>query len=257
MSRRDLGSLTSPEVGAAIERSPIAVIPVGSIEQHGPHLPCATDTLAADLVAGALAERLDALVVPVGPYGVTPLHRGRPGTVSLRRATFEALLRDVAEELIGMGVRAIVLVNWHEGNTASLDAVALELQAEHGTTFVVAQACYVAQRLYAPDGGELTHGGSIETLAVLAADPSLARLDAVGGAMGRSEHGHAVDAMRRGREVYGFVSDVAEIDPAGWYGDPGWAAGRDASTFARDVAEALTGPVRQVLEIRQRVTEKG
>ncbi|MBX5441992.1 MAG: creatininase family protein [Solirubrobacteraceae bacterium] len=256
MSRRDIGSLTSPEVAAAIARTPLAVIPAGSIEQHGPHLPCATDILAADLVAAELAERLDALVVPLGPYGVTPLHRGRPGTISLRRATFEALLRDVAEELIGMGVRAIVLVNWHEGNTAALEAASVDLQARHGTTFVVAQACYVAQRLYAPEGGELTHGGSIETLAVLAADPSLAKLDAVG-AVRRSEHGHAVDAMRRSREVYGFVSDVAEIDPAGWYGDPGWAAGRDASTFARDVAEALAGPVRQVLEIRQRVTEKG
>ena len=63
---RDLGALTSPQVAAAIVRSARALLPVGSIEQHGAHLPCATDTLAAELVAGALAERLDALVASLG-----------------------------------------------------------------------------------------------------------------------------------------------------------------------------------------------
>ncbi|MDO8213592.1 creatininase family protein [Conexibacter sp. CPCC 206217] len=247
---RSLGDLTSPAVAAAIARSPIAVLPVGSIEQHGPHLPCATDTLAAELVSEVLAERLDALNVPLGPYGVTPLHRGRPGTVSLRRATFEALVRDVGEELVAMGVETLVWVNWHEGNSAALEAVGAELQREHGVTAVLAQACYTAQRVYAGDGGELTHGGSIETLAVLAAAPDLLRLDGVA-ASERSERGFAVDAMRRGREVHGFVTDVAELDPAGWYGDPHWATPQRASAFAATLADDLARQVRAVLDVSQ------
>ena len=64
-----------------------------------------------------------------------------------------------------------MLVNWHEGNNASMNAVATELQDRRELTFVAVQACYTAQRIYEPEGGELTHGGGIETLAVLAHDP--------------------------------------------------------------------------------------
>ena len=72
-------------------------------------------------------------------------------------------------------MRTVVLVNWHEGNIASMNAVATDLQDRHDVTFVAAQACYVAQRLYRDEGGELTHGGGIETLAVLAHDPAWSR----------------------------------------------------------------------------------
>ena len=124
----DLSAMTSPEAAEAVARSRTAVIPIGSIEQHGPHLPNGTDTMAAELVARAVADRLDAVYAPFGPYGVTPIHAGHPGTVTLRRETFEALLTDICSELVGMGVHTVVLVNWHEGNIASMNAVATDLQ---------------------------------------------------------------------------------------------------------------------------------
>ena len=209
-----------------------------------------TDTMAADLVARDVAEELDALLVPFSPYGVTPIHAGHPGTVSLRPSTFEALLTDVCEELFSMGIRRLVFVNWHEGNIAALDAVATELQARHKRLFVVsAHACYVAQRIYAEAGGELTHGGGIEALAVLAHDPHLLKADRAGTAR-RTDKAIALDEMRRGREVYGYVTDVTEIDPDGWYGDPHWASSERANTFAKDVAGAIVGQVRGILELR-------
>lgn len=238
--------LTSPDVAAALARNPVAVLPFGSVEQHGPHLPCGTDTIAAELVAREVAARLDALLVPFGPYGVTPIHAGHPGTVSLSRHTFEALARDVCQELVRMGARALVLVNWHEGNTASLDAVATDLQDRLGATFVVAQACYVAQRLYAEDGGELTHGGGIETLAVMAHDPALLRLERAG-EPARPAGAAELDEMRRGREVYGFVTDVDELAEDGWYGDPGWATSARADGFADQVAAEVVRLVERVL----------
>ena len=88
----DLSTMTSPEAAEAVARSRTAVLPIGSIEQHGPHLPNGTDTMAAELVAREVADRLDAVYAPFGPYGVTPIHAGHPGTVTLRRETFEALL---------------------------------------------------------------------------------------------------------------------------------------------------------------------
>ena len=176
----DLANMTSPEAAEAVARSRTAVLPIGSIEQHGPHLPNGTDTFAAELVAREIADRLDAVYAPFGPYGVTPIHAGHPGTVTLRRETFEALLTDICTELIRMGVETFVLVNWHEGNIASMNAVATDLQDRYDCTFVAAQACYVAQRLYRDEGGELTHGGGIETLAMLAHDPELVKTERAG-----------------------------------------------------------------------------
>lgn len=243
---RSLSDLTAPEVAALLARSPISVLPLGSVEQHGPHLPCGTDTMAAELVAAELAERLDALYVPFGPYGVTPIHAGHPGTVNLRRETFEALLTDVCDELVRMGARSLVLVNWHEGNIASMNAVATDVQDRTGARMVAAQACYAAQRVYAPEGGELTHGGGIETLAVLAYDPALAKVDRAGEPQ-RPPGADALDRMRRSSETYGFVTDVTEIAVNGWYGNPRWATAERAAAFAATVAAAIADRLDEVL----------
>ena len=229
--------LASPDVSAVVARSRIAVIPLGSTEQHGPHLPCGTDTMAAELVARTMASSLDALYVPFGPYGVTPIHAGHPGTISLRRSTFEALLTDLLVELAQMGIKTFVLVNWHEGNTPSTDAVSYTIQEDLGADVIVVQACYVAQRVYRDlGGGELTHGGGIETLAVMAHDPSLVLLDRVSDPT-RPVGAEELDAMRRSHEVYGFVTDVTELADDGWYGNPWWATGEAAATFAQTVAD--------------------
>lgn len=242
----DLAEMTSPEAAEAVARSRTAVIPIGSVEQHGPHLPNGTDTMAAELVARAVADRLDAVYAPFGPYGVTPIHAGHPGTVTLRRETFEALLSDVCSELIRMGIETFVLVNWHEGNIASMDAVATDLQDRFDATFVAAQACYVAQRLYRAAGGELTHGGGIEALAVLAHDPALAKVDRAG-EPSRPPGAEEMDRMRRSSEVYGFITDVSELAVDGWYGNPAWATAERAEKFSDTVAEGVLELVEDVL----------
>ena len=237
---QSLHELTSPDVRDVLDNSPTVVLPFGSIEQHGPHLPCGTDTMTAELIARSLAERLSSLYVPFCPYGITPIHSGYPGTISLRRETFEALLTNVCEELIRMGAGTFVFVNWHEGNTSALNAVASDLQTGHDVRFFVAQACYVAQRIYRDRGGTLTHGGGIETLALLAIDPGLVRLDRLEVGAGESRNEQA-DEMRRGREVYGFVTDARELAEAGWYGDPQWATQEPADGFADTVVAAIVG----------------
>jgi creatinine amidohydrolase len=252
MARYRIDDLPSPDVRDAIAANPVAVIPFGSIEQHGPHLPCGTDTFAAELVAAAIADELDALFVPFGPYGVTPIHAGHPGTITLRRSTFEALMTDICTELVDMGVRTVLLVNWHEGNNASMNSVATELQDHHpGTTFVAVQACYTAQRIYAEDGGELTHGGGIETLAVLAHDPALVRQDRIGTPT-RPADAHEMDEMRRSHETYGFISDVTTLADDGWYGTPTWADPARAERFAAEVAAGALPRIRMILDLQDR-----
>ena len=250
MARRSIYDLTSPDVVELLGRRGRVVMPFGSIEQHGPHLPCGTDSIAADLVATELAEILDAIVVPAGPYGITPIHAGHPGTISLRRNVFESYLSNLCSEVVAMGARTFVFVNWHEGNIASLDSVATDLQANNDVLVVTAHACYTAQRIYAAAGGELTHGGGIETLAVLAHDPELARVDRVGKPT-RPKGAEELDSMRRSREIYGYITDVTEIADDGWYGNPAWADEERADEFAKKVAGEIAMTVESILTMRR------
>lgn len=247
----DLSTMTSPEARAALRESGTVVLPIGSVEQHGPHLPNGTDTFAAVLLAREVAAQLGAVYAPFCPYGVTPIHAGHPGTVTLRRETFEALLTDVCSELVAAGARAVVLVNWHEGNIPAMNAVATDLQDRHGVLFVAAQACYTAQRIYRAAGGELTHGGGIETLAVLAYDSTLVKAERAG-EPSRPDGAEELDAMRRSAEVYGFVTDVSELADDGWYGDPGWADQRRAAGFVATVGTTVREQVQAVIETHRR-----
>jgi creatinine amidohydrolase/Fe(II)-dependent formamide hydrolase-like protein len=99
----------------------------------------------------------------------------------------------------------------------------------------------------------LTHGGGIETLAVIAHDPSLARLERVREPT-RPDGADELDAMRRSREVYGYITDVTEIADDGWYGNPGWADQKEADSFADVVAEEIETAVDSILAIRRRAT---
>jgi creatinine amidohydrolase len=247
MNQNSIMDLASPDVRDLIARSSIAVIPLGSTEQHGPHLPSGTDTFVAELIAIEVASQLDALYVPFGPYGVTPIHAGHPGTISLRRSTFEALLTDMLEELTDMGVKTFILVNWHEGNIPSMDAVAYSIQHRLGVNIVTAQACYTAQRIYRELGGELTHGGGIEALGVMAHDPELVKLGRVTTPT-RPVGAEELDAMRRSHEVYGFVTNVRELADDGWYGNPWWATSEEANTFTKRTADEV---IRQVQSARK------
>lgn len=249
MNSHSIMDLTSPMAHEVLQRSRTAVIPLGSTEQHGPHLPCGTDTMASELVAHEMARQLDALYVPFGPYGVTPIHEGHPGTISLRRETFEAMLTDLFTQLAQLGARTLLPVNWHEGNTPSIDAVSYSIQQDLNVDIVVVQACYVAQRIYRDLGGELTHGGGIETLAVLAHDPDLVQLDNVSEPT-RPVGADELDTMRRSHEVYGFVTDVTEIADDGWYGNPWWATAEEAAQFVTKTTDASLAMVEEALKAR-------
>ena len=247
---RSISDLTSPGVAEILQRSRTAVLSFGSVEQHGPHLPCGTDFIAAEVIAEVVAEELDALFVPFGPYGVTPIHAGHPGTISLRRSTFEALLTDICEELVSMGANRFVFVNWHEGNIASMDGVATEVQDAHPDVYIVtAHACYTAQRIYAAQGGELTHGGGIEAIAVMARNPSLVDVGLAGDPT-RPDHAIALDEMRRSKETYGYITDVTEIDADGWYGNPAWATQELADSFAETVASDVAKRAADIFALR-------
>lgn len=106
----------------------VAIVPVGSNEQHGPPNPLGTDHLIAMGIAGEVARRSGVVCLPVVPFGVSAHHRQFWGTVSVSPRVFKRYVKDVCLSLRFYGVRKILVVNGHGGNSAALADMARELR---------------------------------------------------------------------------------------------------------------------------------
>src|SRR5689334_2799680 len=117
MGALELDKLTWPQVKAEIDGGrDTVVLAFGATEQHGPHMPLATDALLGDHLARRLADRLDAFLAPTLRVGCSEHHVGFPGTMSLSEETFHAIVADLVRSLARGGFRRIVLVPTHGGN---------------------------------------------------------------------------------------------------------------------------------------------
>src|SRR5688572_30148330 len=126
--------LTQPEIAEQFQRHPLVILPAGSVEQHGPHLPTGTDIFAANAIAHAVAERMDGLVLPATPLGVTPMHMPFEGTLSLMPDTYMRVVTETCASAARHGARYLLILNWHEGNIPSLAIAAEDLHRAHGIT---------------------------------------------------------------------------------------------------------------------------
>jgi creatinine amidohydrolase len=115
-----LPQMTWVEVEQALTHTDAIIIPLGSIEQHGRHLPLGTDTYEAVETAKLIAQKADVLVAPVVTAGLSPHHMGFPGTITLSPETFEAVVFETAQSLIRHGFRKILIFNGHGGNNVSV-----------------------------------------------------------------------------------------------------------------------------------------
>jgi creatinine amidohydrolase len=110
------GDATLPEVESFLCACPYALVPVGATEQHGPHLPLATDTLLAERLALEIARRAGGLVTPALPFGYSWTWRNVPGTMTLSFDTYLEVVRDLVASLQRSGVAAVAIVSGHEAN---------------------------------------------------------------------------------------------------------------------------------------------
>jgi creatinine amidohydrolase len=231
--------LTQPEIKAQFERHPLVILPCGSVEQHSAHLPTGTDIYAANSVSHAVAEQMDGIVLPGGPLGVTPMHMPYEGTISLSPETYQQVVIETCLSTAQHGAKKLLIVNWHEGNSASLGLAAEKLHRTHGMSVVIAQACYVAEDLWGAACNGLTHGGEIEALAVLPDYGHLVHLDRTEDSSGKGQ-GERMDKLRRTRSFVPILTDIRSIAPTGWYGDPVRATAERGRRMIADIAEAIT-----------------
>jgi len=175
---RDWTEIHWPDVSGPTPARWIAVLPLAATEQHGPHLPLGTDVMIAQAYLARVRELLPAGIpatfLPVQPVGISTEHADYPGTLTLPT---QLALKDwmaLGESVARAGVRKLVMVTSHGGNSAAMTLVAQDLRAQHGLLAVTTGW----SRLSAPEGlfsaEELRHGihgGAVETSIMLARYP--------------------------------------------------------------------------------------
>jgi creatinine amidohydrolase len=183
--------LRRDEVAAARDRGAVVVIPVGAIEQHGPHLPLNTDISDAWAVASQLSASCDdppVLVAPPVPWGVSHYHHVFPGTLSLTVESLSSLLLDLCRSVATNGFTRMVLLNGHGGNSATIETVATRAHVEGIDVFPITYWHLVPEtmaQLAAQDGGHIGHAGEMETSLQLHLQPALVDRKALERPLGR------------------------------------------------------------------------
>jgi creatinine amidohydrolase len=131
-----LGDTTWPEAGEHLTDESLALVPVGSTEQHGPHLPLSTDHVIAEGLARAAADRADLLCTPTVNIGVSSHHRQFHGTMSVDPPVFRDYMESLSRSLVYQGIDRIVYVNAHGGNVEHLQEVGRRLH-DDGAAYAV------------------------------------------------------------------------------------------------------------------------
>jgi len=164
----------------------VIVLPVGAIEQHGPHLPCAVDSVIS---AGVLGKALEKLPAQVRAYGLAPITYGKsdehlhfPGTMTLTGPTLLAMVTEIGESVYRAGFRKLLLANGHGGQPQVLEMAARELRLRHGdfvvVPFHVSRLPNASGRFISETEKKLAmHAGHSETALLLALAPHTVRMD--------------------------------------------------------------------------------
>ncbi len=163
--------MTYEDFQEALQQTDRAVVPVGVLEVHGPHGPLGFDTFIAEEISQRLAEAVDALLFPALSYGCCKMsydHTVYPGTISVSVKTLIDLYTEVGCEVARQGVKRIVFVNGHFGNTAALEASAFQIWDKTGAAVGVLEPWTAASDLRSKLFTKPGHGGESETSLLLA-----------------------------------------------------------------------------------------
>ena len=220
--------MTSPAFKSAVETDPVVIIPVGALEEHGPHLPLATDTIQPTAVIEEAAKRTGALVMPMFGYGLCSSTQNFPGTVSLSFDTMRSFAMDVVKELARNGVRRMIFVSGHAGRAHMM---ALKEGAKQAVKDVEEELAVLVLSDYdfAYSRGDMEeddgHAGMLETSRILALRPDLV--------------GHERPACHPVFPRFRILKDASPLFPEGVHGDTARASAEYGQEVNRDIIESL------------------
>jgi mycofactocin system creatininase family protein len=216
-----LGELTWPEAQQYFQQVDLALLPVGSIEQHGPHLPLDTDAFDADYLAREVAAHCSdpkPLVLPLISYGVSYHHDDFPGTISVNNETLSQLVYEIGISAARNGIKKLVIINGHGGNGPALNFAAQKINRD-------------AHILVCVDSGETSdvdiygmistpndvHAGEIETSTTMAVRPHLVRKGRAAKSVPRFSSRYLNFTSKRGVSWYAYTKKISR---SGVMGDP-------------------------------------
>ena len=127
----EIQKLTYLEVQERIKKTPMAILPMGAVEAHGPHLPVGTDNYLAEGMAKKVAEKLDALLLPTFSYGQVWSLRNVPPSINVSNTHLIGVLTDIGKSLYKAGICYFVIINCHVGNMVAIKEAARKLYDEH------------------------------------------------------------------------------------------------------------------------------
>ena len=257
MSAHEWGRSSRDDLGGELSDNSVAVLPLGAIEQHGPHLPLATDQIIAEgLARKALDQcaRTPAVwLLPTMPFGQGLEHAGHPGTLALSAATLESMLIELGASAAAAGLRRLVLFSGHGGNHAAIDNAALRLRHDH--QLLVVKACYfdfampTTPPLPPREWREGLHGGALETALMQYFQPDLVAAEALA-------HWPSIDTTALAEFSYlgaehgagRFAWLASDLNPEGVVGDARLATAAMGEAFAEHYAGILAGVISETAQ---------
>ncbi len=259
-----------------LKKSDLIMIPMGSCEMHGPHLPAGTDSFVALETTKRAAEIADVIFTPVLWCGYSPHHLREVGagmgTITLRSETYQNLLYDIARCVIHQGFSKLIFVTGHASNMKVVDPVMRKLRYGTGAISAVFK-CYAERNLGivedilegSPEETPGWHAGELETAQILAYDESLVRMDRAVKAEAQApdwlpeEFGKkdgVWDASFKGHEYFYFPMEHNEFAPEGIMGNPFRATKEKGNLaidrFAQYLADAVDALKKMKVEIKER-----
>lgn len=261
----NIGDLAPPDIRAYLAEKNIVMVPIASLEQHGPHLPLATDTIQAEEIAARAAEKARVLYTPCVWFGYSPQHMygvgEGTGTVTVRSSVLMDVYYDIARSLIYHGFSKIVFVNNHGSNMKFIEPLLRKVRYETGA-FVALSKLYGERYMgliadvmeNPPEETPGWHSSELETSAVLAHNEQLVRMDRAAHQQVRRPEWFpesfvkldgAPDVEFQGYQYFAFPTDHSDFTESGVIGNPLRATVAKGETSFERYAEHLAAALRE------------
>jgi len=272
----DLGNLTITDINAYLAEKDLIIVPMASLEQHGPHLPLYTDTVTAIEMSRRVAELIAVLHTPPIWMGYSPQHMHRPGmgrgTITMRSSTVLAVMYDTARSLIHHGFNRIIFMNGHGSNVKIVDPILRKLRYETGALIGFVKP--YMERYYGilnglmenpPEETPGWHASELETSQDLAWNEGFVRMD-------RAEHTRAhvpeflprtfakkdgmPDVEFEGYTYFNFPMDHHEFIESGVIGNPLRATREKGEEAFRRLSEHVARGILELMEVPVEVHDR-
>ena len=268
--------LAPPDIQWFLERSDIVLVPIGSCEQHGAHLPLGTDTITALEVARRAAEKADVPYAPPFWAGYSPQHmreiEAGVGTITFRAATLFEAWYDICRSLIHHGWNKLVFVNGHGSNTKIIDPLLRRVRYETGA-FVALYKPYAERYMgmigdlleNPPDETPGWHASELETSQVLAHDDALVRMDRAADDRAQAppwlpktflKQDGAPDVEFQGYQYFVFPMDHGEFSRTGVIGNPFRATAEKGEQALERFADHLAAAIDEFRPLEVEITRR-